>query len=385
MKIALFLSVLTGLLSLIQARLQATVREQAEEMAAKLGGKKKQLGWHAPIRVSFKMEHFKSFQEPDEFNKKVAAGAFNRAFEQVFEGMSTDWGFIDSLVEVPEDPTFLGRVNYHKNKKNQSKNNNHKPSNNNNNSNPGIKNTWTIPYGTYTTDAWCRLCPPDLLSSGKNGESFSNFLKDQAKWDEAAKLFCAELKGTGIENFEDIKNCAFTVSYLGANELEMMESSVSTEVMSSLEVSGSTKSIITAFNIRSSASFNMDVLEKSFAVAYNNVFEDYGYVVEGVQLLRQVIASQNAESSTAVLVHDNNIALSADRGALVTTRFWVNIDWKCQNCNARDLLPGVLLQNMPEIGRHNILESYLCNNLRDFGDASLADVTGCGIVFPEGM
>jgi hypothetical protein len=381
MKIALFLSISTGLLSLTHARLQVTVHEQAAEMATELGGKKKQLGWHAPIRVSFKMEHFKSFQEPDEFNKKVAAGAFNRAFEQVFEGMSTDWGFIDSLVEVPEDPTFLGRMNYHKNKKNQSKNE-RKPTNNNNN--PRHTNTFTIPYGSYTTDAWCRLCPPDLLGSGKNGESFSNFLKDQAKWDEAAKLFCAELKGTGIENFEDIKNCAFTVSYLGANELEMVESSVSTELTSRVEaqVSGSTKSIITAFNIHPPASFNVAVLEKSFTIAYNNVFEDYGYVVEGVQLLRQVIATENADGSSAVRVQGNNIALSADRGDVVTAMYWVNIDWTCQNCNPKDMLPGVLLQNMPNIGRHSILESYFCHNLREFGDASLADVTGCGIVFP---
>ncbi|GAX27960.1 hypothetical protein FisN_32Lh018 [Fistulifera solaris] len=315
------------------------------------------------------MEHFKSFQEPDEFNKKVAAGAFNRAFEQVFEGMTTDWGFIDNVVEVPEDPTFLGKMNYHKKKKNQSK-----KSNNNNNSNGEIRNTWTIPYGTYTSDAWCRLCPPDLLT----GESFSDFLQDQAKWDEAAKLFCAELKGTGIENFADIKNCAFSVSYLGANELEMIESSVT----SGAPVSGSTKSIITAFNIHPSASTSVDVLEQSFAVAYNNVFEDYGYVVEGVQLLRQVIASENANGSTAVRVQDNHIALSTDRGDLATAMVWVNIDWKCQTCDANDLLPGVLLQNTPEIGRHSILESYLCHNLREFGDASLADVAGCNIVFP---
>ena len=74
-------------------------------------------------------------------------------------------------------------------------------------------------YGNYSIDARCRLCPEDFLGSGKNGgESFSNFLKDQAKWDEVAKLFCNQLVGTGIEEFEKVRNCAFRVGSLGDAE-----------------------------------------------------------------------------------------------------------------------------------------------------------------------
>ena len=406
MKIAFLLSALMGLLSLTQARLQVatTVLEQQAEMATELGRKKKQeTGWHKPVHLSFKLEHFKTFEDEgaEAFNKKLAAGAFNRAFEQVFEGMSSDWGFIDSLVQVPE-PEDLNQLG-------QSKPNRK----------PVPKNKWVIYYGTYSYDARCRLCPEDLLARGKNsggGESFSNFLRDQAKWDEVAKLFCMELKGTGIENFAEIKNCAFTVGYLGENEAELLLESSAPAALESqalTDASGSMNALVTAYRVHPSAVLDVDVLEKAFAVAYNNVFEDRDYVVEGVQLLRQITAPEFALGQTSVRVHGNEVAISvwdedegeddgedADDGSedaddddddddvdFLTAMYWLKVDWTCKGkaCSADDMLPGVFLQNTPDVSRHTILESYFCHNLREFGDAAFADVAGCDIMFQVGM
>ncbi|GAX17973.1 hypothetical protein FisN_18Hh184 [Fistulifera solaris] len=407
----LVLSLLAGLVSLTQARLNVatTVQQQEAEMATELGRKKKtNQGWHNLIHVTFTMDHFKSFDEPGEFNKKVAVGAFNRAFEQAFEGMSMDWDFIDSLIPVPE-PEYLSKdLSY---ARPHSKRPQPKPKNN-----PRHTNTWTIYYGSIHGDATCRLCPNDFLGSGASGESFSNFLRDQAKWDEVGKLFCMELKGTGIENFEDIKNCAFTVGYVGDNEMELMESSATAALASDVlkDVSGSTNAIVTAYRIHPSAVLDMEVLEKAFTVAYNNVFEDRDFVVEGVQLLRQIVADEMAVGQSSVRVHDNEIAISAfdeeddagdddsdsegadsedadddddsDDVEFLTAMYWLKVDWTCKGstCSADDMLPGVFLQNTPDISRHTILESYLCHNLREFGDASFADVEGCDIMFLVG-
>ncbi len=418
MKLALPFSVMAGLVSWTQARLNVatTVQQQEAEMATELGRKKKTqpAGWHKIIHLTFKMEHFKSFDEPGEFNRKVTIGAFNRAFEQVFDGITMDWAFIDSVVQVPE-PEYLssGELLY---PRPHPKRPQPKPKNN-----PRHTNTWTVNHGSIHGDPTCRLCPDDFLgsSSSGGGESFSNFLRDQAKWDEVAKLFCLELKGTGIENFEDIKNCAFTVGYVGGNEIELMESAATAALNSeiSTDVSGSTNAIVTAYRIHPSAILDMEVLEKAFTVAYNNVFEDRDFVVDGVQLLRQVVADEMAVGQSSVRVHDNEIAISvfdeedevddddsedanedadsedsgddddSDDVEFLTAMYWLKVDWTCKGstCSADDMLPGAFLQNTPGISRHTILESYLCHNLREFGDASFADVDGCDIMFLVGM
>ncbi|GAX15985.1 hypothetical protein FisN_22Hu159 [Fistulifera solaris] len=404
MKLALPLSILAGLVSMTQARLNmaTTVQQQEAEMVTELGRKKKKsqaTGWHNLIHVTFKMDHFKSFDEPGEFNKKVAVGAFNRAFEQAFEGIAMDWDFIDSLIQIPE-PEYLssGDLSYPRPRPGRQV---PKPK-----KDPRHTNTWTIYYGSIHGDATCRLCPNDFLGSGASGESFSNFLKDQAKWDDVGKLFCAELKGTGIDNFEDVKNCAFTVGYVGENEIELMESATTAALASDVltEVSGHTNAIVTTYSIQPSAVLDMEALEKAFTVAYNNVFEDTDFVVEGVQLLRQVVADEMAVGQSSVRAHGNEIAVfnEADEAGddgdadtedadedvdFLTTMYWLQVNWTCKGstCSADDMLPGAFLQNTPGISRHTILESYFCHNLREFGDASLTDVDGCDIMFLAGM
>ncbi|GAX11474.1 hypothetical protein FisN_22Lu177 [Fistulifera solaris] len=380
MKLALPLSVLSCLVSMTQARLSmaTTVQQQEAEMATELGRKKKQAtGWHKLIHLTFTMEHFKSFDDAGEFNKKVAIGAFNRAFEQAFDGITMDWDFIDSLIQIPE-PEYLssGELLYPRPHPGR-------PVPNRDPKKPPNNGSHTI-YGYIHGDPTCRLCPNDFLGSGASGESFSNFLKDQAKWDEVGKLFCMELKGTGIDNFEDVKNCAFTVGYVGGNEIELMESAATAAVASDVlsEVSGSTNAIVTAYRIHPTAILDMAALKKAFTV----------------------VADEMVVGQSSVRVHGNEIAVfdEADEAGddedadtedadedvdCLTAMYWLQVDWTCKGstCNADDMLPGAFLQNTPGISRHTILESYLCHNLREFGDASLAAVDGCDIMFLADM
>lgn len=385
--------------SLTQARLTTPVLEESE---IELGKKKqKQQGWHKPLRVSFQLGHFHSLEDigTSEFNKKVAMGAFNKAFDEVFEGMSLDWGFIDSLVAIPE-PEDPDRRMVHEEEAVTASRSAPRPAPRPAPApvyNPYRRQPVPTPpkrkkqihyYGTYAIDARCRLCPEDLLLGAKRqgGESFSNFMRDQAKWDEVAERFCQELKDTGIENFEEIDNCSFTVGYLGENEIELLESAPAALFSKEEIASGSIQTIITAHHIPASVDVPEDLLEKAFTVAYNNIFADRGYTVERVELFRQVTASEQAAVGRVYVQDDNKVALESSNAAVaddefVTAMFWVKIHWTCTACHADDELPGVFLQNMPDTSRHSILESYVCHNLNEFGNHSEDDVTGCKIVF----
>lgn len=370
MKLFISSLILFGLFSTAFARFSAaTVAEQEAEISQaknELGRKKKkeQTGWRKTAGLTFTLKHFKAQDEngTTPFNKKLFSGAIKGAFEEVFEGMSMEWGFVENDIEIPE-PDVPSRLGDTRNGR-----------------------YYRIRYGNYAYAADCRLCPEDLLT----GERFSDFLKDTKKWKEVGDKACAKLRALGIEEYSEVENGGFNVGYYLSEELDdamkQMAQVSRPNAAGLVAASGSAKAQITMHQVYPKGNSNIDAIQEALALAYENVFDDSGISIDNVELLRQVNVPDSSSGEDSVTVSDVAISISNDESSgedFETSMYWIKINWSCEeddSCTDYDLLPG-LLQNFPKTSLYSIFESYVCHNLRESGEAAFEDVTGCSILF----